>query len=183
MEQQSTAAEKAILVIDLQTGMFDGRESAPIHMADTLTQRVRDVLQWARDHRHPVCFIRHDGEPGESIAPGAAGWPVWPALGQATDEPTFSKDVGDAFSQPALVEWAAQRGLREVILLGAQTEHCVTATVKGALARGFQVTVVADAHSTWDWDGETAAQIIARQNATFQSQGARLTSTAELTGG
>ena len=171
-----------MIVIDLQTGMFDGVAEPPIHGAAALVERVRAVLDWARRTGRKVAFIRHDGPKGDPLAPGAAGWPVWPALGQADDEPTFAKRVGDAFSQPALVDWLANQGAVEVVLLGAQTNECVASTVRGALERGLQVTVVADAHSTWDFGGETADQIIARHNAAFEGVGARLVTTTALTG-
>ena len=179
----SSSDTTVVLVIDLQTGMFDGVFEPPLHDADGLMGRVRAVTDWARRNGRKVAFIRHDGSPGDPLAPGKAGWPVWPALGQADDEPTFSKSAGDAFSQPALVEWVADLGAGEVVLLGAQTDQCVAATVKGAMARGLKVTVVGDAHSTWDWNGETAPQIIARHNAAFESAGARMVTTEALTGG
>ncbi len=172
-----------VVVIDLQTGMFDGAAMPPIHEAEALVARVRAVTGWARTAGRKVAFIRHDGVAGEALAPGAAGWPVWPALGQAPDEPTFQKSVGDAFSQPAFVDWVAEQGAGEVILMGAQTDECVAATVKGALARGLKVTVVGDAHSTWPWNGETAPQIIARHNAAFAEAGARVVSAEDLTAG
>jgi nicotinamidase-related amidase len=67
-----------------------------------------------------------------------------------------------------------------VILLGAQTDECVNATCRGALAHGFTVTIVADAHSTMDWNGETADQIIARHNKLFAELGARVETVAGL---
>jgi nicotinamidase-related amidase len=178
---ETPGAAAAVLVIDLQTGMFDGVFGPPIHGADTLVARVRTVVDWARRSGRPVAFIRHDGEQGDPLAPGEPGWAVWPALGQADDEPTFAKSVGDAFSQPALAGWIAGQGADEVVLLGAQSEHCVAATIQGALARGLKVTVVADAHSTWDYSGETADQIIARQNQAFKAAGARMVTTQALT--
>jgi len=69
------------------------------------------------------------------------------------------------------------------VLLGAQTDFCVAATVKGAFAEGLGVTVVSDAHSTLDGDRETAPDIIARHNEAFETQGARMATTAELTEG
>jgi nicotinamidase-related amidase len=165
-----------VLVIDLQTGMFDGVHEPPIHDAENLVAKARAVTDWARAHGHPVAFVRHDGPGGDPLARGRPGWPVWPALGQADDEPTFDKSVGDAFSNPALGAWIAG-------LLGAQTDHCVAATLKGALAAGLKVTVVADAHGTWDYGGETAPQIIARHNTAFAQAGARVVTTADLTGG
>ena len=74
------------------------------------------------------------------------------------------KSVGDAFAESDLEARLRDQGVTEVILLGAQTDQCVNATFGGALARRFSITVVGDAHSTWDWNGETADQIIARHN-------------------
>ncbi|WP_304164962.1 isochorismatase family protein [Phenylobacterium aquaticum] len=180
MTQPAIAATAPVLVIDLQTGMFDGVAEPPIHDADGLVARVRTVIDWARRSGRKVAFVRHDGGGGDSLAPGAAGWPVWPALGQAPEEPTFSKQVGDAFSNPDLSPWIAAQGAGEVVLLGAQTDQCVTATVAGALQAGLKVTVVSDAHSTWDFGGETADQIIARSNAAFAASGARLVASTDL---
>jgi nicotinamidase-related amidase len=175
---ETAHSKPPVIVIDLQTGMFDGDIEPPIHGADQLVENVRTVLGWARVRGHPVGFVRHDGAPGDSLAPGKPGWAVWPALGQAADEPTFSKSVGDAFSNPALGDWVG--GAAGVILLGAQSDACVAATVKGALERGLAVTVVADAHSTWDYNGEAAPQIIERENAAFEAAGAKVVRVAAL---
>ena len=72
-------------------------------------------------------------------------------------------------------------GARAVVLLGAQTDHCIAATVGGALARGLSVTVVGDAHSTVAFSDETVPEIIARHNTQFRDAGAAVVSTAELT--
>ena len=169
-----------VIVIDLQTGMFDGACEPPIHDAAGLVLRVRSVLEWARRTGRKLAFIRHDGPAGDSLSPGSPGWPVWPALGQAEDEPTFGKSVGDAFSNPEFGEWVASQDADEVILLGAQTEHCVAATVTGAMQAGLRVTVVSDAHSTWDQANEKAEAIIARRNAAFAKAGAYLVATKSL---
>jgi nicotinamidase-related amidase len=183
MSTEGLADRAPVIVIDLQTGMFDGVAEPPLHDADALAERVRAVLAWARRTGRKVAFVRHDGPAGDSLAPGAAGWPVWPALGQAADEPTFSKSIGNAFSNPALGDWVAAQGAGEVVLLGAQTEECVAATFGGATEAGLKVTVVSDAHSTWSWGGVSAEQKIADQNAAFAAAGARLVSSAALTSG
>jgi nicotinamidase-related amidase len=182
MPEHSPAETAPIVVIDLQTGMFDGVFEPPIHDADGLVARVRAVIDWARRTGRKVAFVRHDGPPADPLAPGKPGWPVWSALGQGADEPTFGKTVGDAFSNPAFGAWVAEQGAGEVVLVGAQTDHCVAATVKGAQAAGLAVTVVSDAHSTWDYGGETADQIIARHNAEFAAAGVKVMATQALVG-
>lgn len=182
MSDSRPAATAPLIVIDLQTGMFDGVAEPPIHDAAGIAARVRAVMEWARRTGHKVAFVRHDGPAGDPLAPGEPGWPVWPELGQAQDEPTFSKSVGNAFSNASLGEWVAGQGVDEVVLVGAQSDFCVAATVKGAFAHGLGVTVVSDAHSTLDSPSETAAQIIARHNAEFAKAGVTLVTTKSLTG-
>lgn len=115
---------------------------------------------------------------GDQLEPGKPGWFIWPALGQADDEPAFGKTVENAFSSAELREWVKGQGVAEVIVIGAATNHCVASTVRGALAEGLQVIVVSDAHST---GGVTAPAIIAEHNLAFAKAGARLVSTEGLT--
>lgn len=183
MSVRISSTTAPILVIDLQTGMFDGVYEPPIHDAAGIAERARTVTNWARRNGRPVAFVRHDGPAGDPLAPGESGWPVWPEFGQTADEPTFSKNVGDAFSNPDLAEWVAAQGADEVVLLGAQSDRCVAATVTGAFAAGLAVTVVSDAHSTWDLDRESAAQIIDRCNGAFAAAGVNLLTASLLTGG
>lgn len=174
---------EALLVIDLQTGMFDGRLEPVIHDADALVEKTRAVLAWARREGLPVAFVRHDGPPGDPLAPGEPGWPVWPALGQAPEEPTFGKSAGDAFTNPELGAWLREKGAKSVILLGAQSDFCVTATTKGALAKGFAVRLVSDAHGTWPSGGRSAETIIGACNEALAAVGAGLVTAAKLTSG
>ena len=183
MSATSLTANAPLIVIDLQTGMFDGVYEPPIHDAPAIAERARAVIDWARRGGRKVAFVRHDGPEGDPLAPGEPGLPVWPALGQGHDEPTFAKSVRDAFSNPAFGDWVAGQGAGAVVILGAQTDFCVAATVKGAIARGLGVTVVSDAHSTIDSAGESARQVIARHNVEFTEAGATVVTTKALVGG
>jgi nicotinamidase-related amidase len=183
MSEPSLTDNAPLVVIDLQTGMFDGVHEPPIRDAPAIAERARAVIAWARRSGRKVAFVRHDGPEGDPLAPGEPGWPVWPALGQAGDEPTFAKSARDAFSNPAFGDWVAGQGASAVVLLGAQTDFCVAATVKGAIARGLGVTVVSDAHSTLDSASESAEQIIARHNGEFAGAGVNLVTTKTLVGG
>ena len=183
MAELRPADKAVVIVIDLQTGMLDGIAEPPLHDADALIERARAVIGWARRTRRKIAFIRHDGREGDSLAPGAPGWPIWPALGQAEHEPTFAKSVGDAFSNVTLGHWVAEQGAQAVVLLGAQTDECVAATVGGAIEAGLSVTVVCDAHSTVSWTAETVPQIIERHNAAFAAAGVNLVTTESLIAG
>jgi nicotinamidase-related amidase len=177
MSTTPNSGSAPIIIIDLQTGMFDGLADPPLHEADRLVERVTAIMDWARRNGRRIAFIRHDGPSGDPLAPGEPGWTVWPALGQSDDEPTFSKTVGDAFSNPDLGRWIEEQAASEVVLLGAQTDFCVAATVKGALSNDLKVTVISDAHSTLDQQDEPAAAIINRYNAQFAEAGVNLVTT------
>jgi nicotinamidase-related amidase len=164
-----------IVIIDLQTGMFDGVVSPPVHDADGLVARVRSVMEWARRDGRKIAFVQQNSPPGDQLEPGTPGWQIWPALGRQ-EEPSFGKTVTNAFSNNDLVDWVSAQG-DEVILMGAATNHCIAASVGGAITLGLKVTIVADGHST---GGKTAASIIAEHNAAFAAAGATVVTSAAL---
>ena len=172
---------KALLIIDLQIGMMDGVAFAPLVGHEAVMANVLTLISKSRELSEPVMFVRHDGRPHEALAPGAPGWPLDPRLGRRDDEPIISKSVGDAFAQGDLAARLRALDVAHLVLAGAQTDQCVCETLGGALAAGFAVTVAADAHATWDWKGESAAQIVARHNREFQSAGAKVATTLSLT--
>ena len=169
------SAKAPVLVIDLQTGMFTG--SSPLHDGEGLTRRVREVLAWARRTGRHVAFVQQNSEPPDQLAPGAPGWPIWPALGQAPDEPTLGKTEKNAFTSRPVRDWVAAQDVDEVVVIGGATNHCIAATVGGAMANGYKVTVIADAHAT---GGEGAPQIIADHNAAFAAAAVRMLAVKDL---
>jgi len=175
-------AKPAVVVIDLQLGMMDGVAIPPFHDHEGMIARTQAVLAWARAEGLPVIFIQHDGEADDALARGKPGWAIHPAIAPIEGEAVLNKTVGDAFAETDLAARLEALGTRQVILLGAQTDQCVNATFHGAAARGLEITVVGDTHSTWDWDGETAEQIIARYNGLFRATGASVVTAAELVG-
>jgi nicotinamidase-related amidase len=176
-------AGPAVVIVDLQLGMMDGAVIPPFHDVDGMIARTRGILAWARDKSLPVIFVQHNGEAGEVLAQGKPGWDIHPAIAPLAGEPVLNKTVGDAFAETDLAARLEALGTRQVILLGAQTDQCVNATFHGAAARGLDITVVGDTHSTWPYDGETAEQIIARYNDLFRATGAKVVDAAELVGG
>ncbi len=77
------------------------------------------------------------------------------------------KRASDSFYETPLQQELEARGVRRLIVTGAMTEFCVDTTCRRAASLGYDVTLVADAHSTGDSAGLTAAQKIAYHNATL----------------
>ena len=82
----------------------------------------------------------------------------------------IDKTTRDAFVSTALGGELDERGITRLIITGFQSEFCVRETTLGALARGFDVTLVSDGHSTCGSGGRTAAEISTAVNVELQDR-------------
>jgi nicotinamidase-related amidase len=81
----------------------------------------------------------------------------------ATEAVTVKQEC-DAFVATDLEEKLRKAGVEHRVVCGMQTEMCVEAAVRAAANRGFAVTLVSDAHTTFDTPELPAARIIALRN-------------------
>jgi nicotinamidase-related amidase len=58
-----------------------------------------------------------------------------------------------------LADQLKDEGVETIVVFGIQSDCCVRATSRGALAAGFKVIVLKGAHSTYDFKGKTAEEI------------------------
>jgi nicotinamidase-related amidase len=72
----------------------------------------------------------------------------------------LQKRSPDAFYETGLQSELEARIVREIVLVGMQTELCIAATCRRAADLGYHVTLVADGHSTFDMGGQKAAETI-----------------------
>jgi nicotinamidase-related amidase len=145
----SIPAHTAVLVIDVQTGLF--RAKPPPFEAEAVVARINAVTALARQAGAPVIFIQHDGEPGgEDIVPFTEGWELHPDLVVQPGELRIRKTTCDAFYGTSLESELRSRGIQTVLLMGYATDFCVDATMRSAASKDFAVVVIADAHTTSD---------------------------------
>ncbi len=172
--------DTALMIIDVQKGMF--LEEWPIYRGPELLNTLKDLLSRARAAGMPVIFIQHDAtDPADPLLPGSPGHPIHPDIAPLPTEPVIRKLHPDAFQGTSLQAELEARGIRKLIIAGIQTEFCVDTSIRRAYSLGYEVTLVQDAHSTWDTEHLTAAQIIAHHNLTLSGWFAKLTSAAEVT--
>jgi len=169
----------ALLVIDLQLGMFGGEKMDPIHAGDALLTRVKALLGQARAAGVPVIYVRHDSGPGHLLEWGTENWQIHPTIAPAPGETIVDKRTPDSFHGTTLSSELAAIGAKRLIVAGAQSEVCVDTTCRRAFSLGFDVTLVSDAHSTWDNAILTADQIIRHTNQTLGGRFVRLISSEE----
>ena len=122
--------------------------------------------------------------PGVRPAEGSDDWRIVPELDPGEAEPLVEKNYGDSFEDTALETVLAGLGVGRLVVVGAQTDACIRSTLHGALARGYDATLVRDAHTTEDqtaWGAPPPDQVIAHTNLywTYQTAPGRTAGTVE----
>lgn len=172
--------DTALLVIDLQAGMFDGRAVPAMPGGPALLGRIRQILDKARAAGAPVIFVRHGGGAGHLLEPGSPGWPIAAELGRRDDEPVIDKAFPDSFRETGLQAALEARGIRTLVICGAQSEYCIDTTVRRASSLGYEIVLVQDGHGSWGNDVVAADQVIAHENKTLGAAFARLAAADEI---
>jgi nicotinamidase-related amidase len=151
---------RALLVIDVQAGVV-----ADAYRRDEVVQNICSLVDAARADKVPVVWIQHN-EPEMPI--DGDDWQLVPELQPQPGEPRVNKKYRSSFEETALEEVLAGLGVGALVICGAQTNNCVRHTLHSALERGYDVTLVEDAHTTSDSDWDTgpilAALTIDEQN-------------------
>jgi nicotinamidase-related amidase len=109
----------------------------------------------------------------EHLERGSDAWRITPELERSEDEPLVEKSYGDAFEETSLEQVLGGLGVGRLIVVGAQTDACIRSTLHGALARGYDATLVSDAHTTEDqtaWGAPPPDQVIAHTNLYWHHQ-------------
>ncbi len=132
----------ALLVIDVQNGVVDGSPRR-----DEVVANINRLVDKARREQVPVVWVQHSSE---ELEPGSPAWEYVPELVRAEGEPLVHKRHGDSFEATPLEEILAGLGVGRVVVTGAQTDACVRSTLHGAFVRGYDTTLVGDAHTTED---------------------------------
>jgi len=157
----------ALLVIDVQNGVVEGA-----HARDDVVANIAGLVDRARQEQVPVVWVQHNdgGLPRES-----EGWRIVPELQPAPDEPLVEKSYGDSFEATPLESVLSELGVGRLIVAGAQTDMCIRSTLHGALVRGYDATLVSDAHTTEDlseWGAPPPDTVIAFTNFYWENHSA-----------
>ncbi len=171
---------QALVVIDVQCGMFADPANQP-HDGEAVVRRIARLIEQARTAGAPVVFVQHDGGQGDPLEQGSPGFEIRPELAPAAGETVVVKRFCSAFQETELPRHLAALQAKRLVICGMQTEYCVDTSCRSAFERGFEVTLVRDAHTTVDGAALPAAGIIAHHNATLGAGFAALKSADEVT--
>lgn len=172
-----TTGKTALLLIDIQQGLIDSPDG--LYEADDVIGRCADLLQRARAAGVPVLHVQHNEE-GSELDRASPGWQTHPSVAPKGGEPVIEKTTSSAFISGELDQKLKAAGIDKLVIAGLQTDYCIDTNCRVARNLGYDVTLAADAHSTFDGSGLTAAQIIAHHNRVLGSSTVRLRKAAEI---
>jgi len=167
MDAGESSLPTALLVIDVQEAMFGPEHQPPVFRADETVANIATLLEKARSASARVIYIQHHDRVDPALQPGQPGFAIRSAIAPKPGETVIVKRICDTFTGTNLEQVLREAGIRRLVTCGIQSDFCVDAATRGAMNRGFGVTLASDAHTTWDNGILTAEQIIAHVNATL----------------
>jgi nicotinamidase-related amidase len=129
-----------LLVVDVQVGVMGETWDAA-----RIIKKVSRAVERARAQGVPVLWVQHASE---ELAHGSEQWQWVPELTLAEGEPLIHKQFNSSFEQTTLEAALAKLSATHIVLAGASTNWCIRATAYAALERGYDLTLVNDAHTT-----------------------------------
>lgn len=149
----------ALLVIDVQNGVVGGA-----HDRDRVIANINSLVAKARSEDVPVIWVQHSDD---QLVKGSDEWQYVAEIDRHESEPVVHKSYGDSFEDTDLEALLAERGVGRLVVAGAQTDQCIRSTLHGGFVRGYDVTLVGDAHTTEDlseWGAPPPDLVIAHTN-------------------
>jgi nicotinamidase-related amidase len=166
----------ALLVVDVQNGVVEGA-----YERDSVVANVNSLVDKARQEQVAVVWVQHSDE---GLQRGSDAWRIVPELKPDDAEPLIEKNYGDSFEDTTLENVLSDLAVGRLVVVGAQTDACIRSTLHGALVRGYDATLVSDAHTTEDqsaWGAPPPGQVVAHTNLywTYQTAPGRKAGTIE----
>ena len=140
-----------LLVVDVQVGVMSESWEAP-----RIIKSVARAVERARAQGVPVVWVQHSNQ---QLVHGSPPWQWVGELAPAQAEALVHKRFESSFEQTTLEAELARLGATHIVLAGAQTNWCIRATAYGALERGYDLTLIKDAHTTSSMDLDNGARV------------------------
>jgi len=155
---------QALVVIDVQQGLCEGEGQA--WQFEQVIDRINQVSSKARQAGVPVMFVQHEGHSGY-LSHDSREWQLADGLMNEAKDVRIRKTTPDAFLRTDLQQRLDALGVKELVICGMHSEFCVDTTTRRALALGYPVILLEDAHTSAGNNALSAEQVIAHHNATL----------------
>lgn len=147
---------KALCIIDVQNAMI--QNDHPVYRSIEVIQNIKVLIDKAKANNSPIVYVQHNEE-GTEFEKGLTSWEIVDSIKPSSSDYIVHKTFSDSFKETNLKEILDMLHVNELIIVGMQTDYCVNATSLRAKELQYDVTVVSDAHSTFD-DELSAKEII-----------------------
>jgi len=140
-----------LLVVDVQVAVVNGAWER-----SRIIENISTAVEKARSQGVPVIWVQHSDD---ELVYGSPEWQIVPELTPLDGEQKIYKHYNSAFEETDLDETLAQLDVAHIVLAGAATNWCIRATAYGILERGYDLTLVEDAHTTESIEFEDGTKI------------------------
>jgi nicotinamidase-related amidase len=158
--------QTALVVIDVQNGVVEGA-----YRRDEVIANIQQAVAKARAASVPVIWVQHSDE---ELVIGSDAWQIVSELIPLEGETMIRKTFRSSFEGTDLSAVLANWSVSHLIVCGAQSNNCVRHTGQDALAKGYDVTLIADAHTTtgYEWGGHvvSAQAVVEEQTDNFNER-------------
>ncbi len=129
-----------LMVVDVQVGVVGEAWEFP-----RVIKNIARAVERARAQGVPVIWVQHADD---ELVHGSPAWQWVPELVPAEGEARIHKHFNSSFEQTPLEDELAKLVATHIALAGAATNWCIRATAYAALERGYDLTLIEDAHTT-----------------------------------
>ncbi|WP_349409684.1 cysteine hydrolase family protein [Pseudalkalibacillus sp. SCS-8] len=141
--------KKALLIVDVQDAFNDPKwGERNNHDAEENIKRL--LTEW-RKKQQEVIFIQHQSQNHDSVFhPDHPGYRIKEIVKPLDDEMVIRKEVNSAFIGTSLEHFLHDQGIKEVVITGLTTQHCVSTTTRMSGNLGFHTFLISDATAAFE---------------------------------
>lgn len=159
-------SKRAILVVDLQNEYWP-TGNLPLQGIEAAAANAAKVIEHARAKGDLVINIRHEAPGAPIFVPGSEGAEINTAVAPKGDEAIITKNFPNSFRDTGLKDILDDKGVNDVVVIGAMSHFCIDATTRAANDFGYTTTTIHDACATRDVEFGTETTPAASVHATI----------------
>ena len=133
-----------LLVIDTQKLITNEN----LYKFNKFVSNVEKIIATARQNNIEIIYVRHDDGAENELTKGTEGFEIYEKFIPSKEEKIFDKKVNSAFKDTGLLEYLINKGEKDIIIVGLQTDYCIDATIKCGFEHGFHMIVPAYSNTT-----------------------------------
>lgn len=149
----------ALLLIDIQKGLDEYPYYGTERNNPSAEETAKGLLDFWRTKGLPIYHIKHNStNPKSPLAIEKKGNAIKSIVKPQIGEMVIEKNENSAFINTPLEKELLQNNIRNLVIVGLTTDHCISSTVRMGANLGFQCTVISDATACFNKtnkEGET----------------------------